>query len=59
MCNCNCGCGFGNFGEKFNVSHVKVDDGVQFTVTPKDKSKVQAFQKFVDACNDFYDKDCC
>ncbi|MCG8699472.1 MAG: hypothetical protein MI922_15555 [Bacteroidales bacterium] len=59
MSKCNCGCGFGNFGDNFEVNHTILEDGVQFKVVPKDKSKTEAFKKFVEACNDFYGKDCC
>ena len=54
---CNCNLNFGKINDKFDISYEPTDNGVKFNVEPKDKSKVEAFKKFVEACNDF--NDCC
>ncbi len=52
------GFGTGNFDEKFNCDVEKTDKGIKFHIMPKDKTKVESFQKFVDACKDFCDCEC-
>jgi hypothetical protein len=62
MDNCCSGTGFGfgtkDFNEKFNWEIEKTDKGIKIHVMPKDESKVESFQKFIDACKDFCDCEC-
>ena len=60
MENCCSGIGFGtkDFNEKFNYEYEKTDKGVKVHIMPKDESKLESFQKFIDACKDFCDCEC-
>ena len=60
MENCCSGLGYGSkgFNEKFDCEIEKTDKGVKMHIMPKDKSKVESFQKFVDASKDFCECDC-
>lgn len=44
-----------DFKEKFNLEFEKTDKGVKVHIMPKDESKIESFQKFVDASKDFCD----
>ena len=59
MTNCCSGIGTRNLKEKFDLNFENTDKGVKIHVMPKDQSKVESFQKFIDACNDFCGEDCC
>ena len=59
MHSCCSGFGMKRLNEKFNISIEQIEKGVQITMTPKDESKAESFKKFVEACRDFCDDDCC
>jgi len=58
MSNCCTGLGTKNFKEKFNFDFEQTDKGIKVHIMPKDKSKVDSFKKFVEACNDFCEDEC-
>ena len=57
---CCSGIGFGmkNFNDKFNYDIEKTKKGIKVHIMPKDESKVESFQKFVDSCKEFCDCEC-
>ena len=54
---CNCNLSFHKLDERFNIKYEPTDTGVILNIEPKDKSKVESFKKFMEACRDF--NDCC
>ena len=54
-------CGINAFGcsDQFNLSITNNPEGITVNVTPKDKKKVEALQKMVEACRELCGEDCC
>lgn len=60
MLNCvTGGCGCQNWSEQYDIKIDNTAEGVNFHVSPKDKSKTESFKKFVEACNDWCNDACC
>ena len=54
---CNCNLNFGKLNERFDIKYEPTDKGVILNIEPKDKTKIESFKKFVEACRNF--NDCC
>lgn len=44
--------------DKVNIKSEETEDGIQWTVSPKDKSKVESFKAMVRGCRDLCDCGC-